>query len=173
MGILQQNTTLLSMIRAEIIRENRAIFEFGGNSFDRFISPQLNVSFTLGLEGSKIDLLDEGSNTVAIGVALNEIKIKDFQGGGMSDYKESDIVVKIRPDFASVNKSDTHMIMYRLKFAKNTVEVLYDKSVSTVKRIPVSDIYGFGNIRDIFHMGKNTFPFRRYVNAYAGSELIV
>jgi hypothetical protein len=163
MGMLDKVRTTLSIFRDEIIKTNQPIFSSGGNS----VTPQ-SAEFSLGkfeiilsLSQADIELIEEPKNVIALGIPLRDVKVKRFYSRDPnSTSKIEDVKIVMNSDFnKTTNKSDTHLILFRIDYPKSMFITL---SRDSKNKFRLDDIYSLDSLLAYKKMG--SFQFKRYLS---------
>jgi hypothetical protein len=166
MAILPKVRATLSLFRDRAIEDNFSLSEEDryGN---QFIYKGLVAS--LDLKGVDLEFVEEPKNVIAIGFPVKDIKVgKLIRKNPIEDaidYFESDIKISIREDKISINKSTTHLMMYRIDYPKGVI-IVSKFSTKTPQKIKLNP-YDLDNLLNNTYLGHN-FPFGNYCTVTIG-----
>lgn len=173
MGILNKVRSIVSIYRDTILENNSKVFK--PTSYNTFTFN--DISTHISLKGANIELIEEPKNVIALGIPLTDIHISNFIKGNVvfngsvvgidtGSFSEKDVKGFIKNDYKSANKSESHIIIYRLKYEKNEVEDLWDSYASSVKKYRGINLYNIEELvsYDYTVMRGKKFPISKYLD---------
>lgn len=165
MGILNKVRSTLSTFRDEIIDSNSVVFKAGSHysEFNLYDSVGNKINVKVSLYGANIEFIEEPKNVVALGIPLTDVSIKVFTklSYTSSPLNENDFEVILKPEFQNINKSESHLILYRLNYEKSDLEILWETTKSL--KYKGADLY---NIKGLLFYNHDMSRF------YIGSKYI-
>ena len=147
--------------REWVIRNNLLLF--GDYSSDTVFRLE-DYKFGVKVSKKNLDVIMESFDVILFGIPLDSIKVAGFTriDKGMTERAETEVELKIRQNFKVINRSETHLILFRYLVSNKALDVLYDSKVSGARRIRDVDLLDFTKYKEWGNL-PTFFDFPRYL----------
>lgn len=198
MGILNENLNTLRLFvkanRDKDLQNSDSIFTsmdkrssntFTHGNIDIGNGEKTSLFVCVSFNGTNFEFIEEPKNVVAIGIPVKDVKIFGIEtisitGGVGNKFDNEELAKRIkiipRLDKKSINKSDTHLIFWRFKFNKDTIEYYYDTRANGSKSYGTI-LSGVSFILDFAHNYRipqnKYFPYKKFVDVMLDNTVLL